>query len=684
MATATLAEPIERILLKAPATGTLAVDAAGEGGADSREATALTLTGERIPLGGGIALEVDLDGMDFSRFEEGGRVPFLFSHSYAKDDVLGVTLSYELGGEPGKRKTRRMWNGVRFNEENAWILSAIRAGEYPSGVSLGFAPMDYDIELDEESGDVVILVKTSVFHELSLAPVPAVGVAGFGVGGMDEWLDAAGVSAIIESKRAARLSAGKTEGITMATEVMDKTETQGAPPAPAPDAAAIYGIAEGLIGLNAKNPERAEMIRDAAAESVLLGESEGDYRKRLQSVLQGGQHSRKVEMQMGDRPRVFNPDRYMAALAWPNHPEFQDLGAFEIQFMGNREVPKARASGAHAIPMELFFGDADIPANAARRFELNATTATGGYQDAMPTQTRVPWIASLIARTPILGKVNLLSGLVDNQDLPRLTSNIEASWTGDGATISEATPNADRIQLFPRQLSVQYQLSNLLNLQSSGESERAVRMNAMNAMASGLEKGIIVGDGTAGDARLGVQGILNQPAGNIGTGINQLNTHQMNDAGNDEQNLRLSDVRGALSLLFEDYTPYTSDLTFLLDHKRFTAGMDTNIDTGSGRFLIEGLMPPPGGVGIVEGTIRPFNVFACLSRHITPTETSNKTDRGQVVGIAGQFKDVVVGIWGMMDVILDPYGAPGNLRTTLIAYADVELARASSFCRIII
>ena len=656
-----------------PPTGTLTLNA-DDGESDSREATALVLTGDRVPLGGGLALEVDLDGMRTGRLDSPGRVPLLHNHSSERGNVLGVVTSVEMGGGHGRKK-KRMSAKVRFNESSVQILSDIRAGDYPSGVSLGFAPDDYSVSLDEDTDEMVILVNTADMLELSVAPVPAVGVAGFANESIAQWLDAAGVNGIINEKRAA-LAAKSTEVSDMAGE--NHNEAQDAPQNE------LAGLADGFVRLHAGNDEKVAAIKAAAGEAMLLEEDKTSFLARMKTVLQGGQHQRKIEAQMGDRPRVFNPGRYMAAVGYARTDHAQlaaDIGAFELSVMGNRDTPKAQTAGATVIPAELFFGDADIPHNAAKRLELAAGVTSTGYIDAVPTQTRVPWIASLIARTPILGRVNVLSGLVQDQDLPRLTSNVDAAYTVDGhSPLSEGTPSMDRIQLQPRQLSVQYMLTNLLNIQTSGESERAVRMNAMNAIASTMENSIINGNDTPASAK--IHGVLNQENANIGTGINQLNTVSLNSSGTTKQNLDLDAVRDALSELFNDFTPYTSDLAFLLDHKRFTAGMGQKIDDGSGRFLIEGFMPPPNGVGIIEGMIRPYNVFACLSRHVNASATNAADAADTVVAIAGQWMDVVLGIWDGVEVVLDPYTAPGNMKTTIIMYHDVEVARASSFVRI--
>ena len=674
MTTAKLTEPIEKILLKMPPTGTLQLNA-DDGETDSREATALVLTGERIPLGGGLALEVDLDGMRTGRLDRPGRVPLLHNHSSERGNVLGVVTSVEMGGGHSRKK-KRMSAKVRFNESSVQILADIRAGDYPSGVSLGFAPDDYSVTLDEDTDELVILVSTADMLELSVAPVPAVGVAGFANESIAQWLDQPHLRGIINDKRAA-LAAKTTEVNDMASETVQKTDAEIAPQNE------LAGLADGFVRLHAGNDEKVAAIKAAAGEAMLLEEDKTSFLARMKTVLQGGQHQRKIENQAADRQMVFNPGRYMAALAWPGMQEAQDIGAFELSVMGNRETQKAITAGAHVIPAELFFADADIPANAMRRLELAAGVTSAGYEDAVPTRTRVPWIASLIARTPILGRVNTIPGLVDDQDLPRLTSNVAAHYTTDGGDPTEGTPNMDRIQLQPRQLSVQYRLTNLLNIQTSGESERAVRMNAMNAIASTMENSVINGNDTPASAK--IHGVLNQEAGNIGTGINQLNTVDLNTGNTTtNQNLTLDVVRDVLAELFNDFTPYTGDLAFLLDHKRFTQGMATRIDDGSGRFLIEGFMPPPNGVGIIEGMIRPYNVFACLSRHVNAAATNAADPAGRTIAVAGQWMDVVLGIWDGVEVILDPYTAPGNLKTTIIMYHDVEVARASSFCRVTI
>lgn len=676
----------DMVVLSLPPTGRLAVsdedEDAADGGAESREATALALTGERVSLGGGLALEVDLDGMDFGRLDSPGRVPLLHNHSSARGDVLGVVLAVDLKGDHRKRK--RMSADVRFNEESAGVLSAIRAGDYPNGVSLGFQPMDYSVALDEETDELVISVSSSEMLELSVAPVPAVAAAGFSAAAARRWLDQAGLNhdtirAAVKTARVKQESEANDMANDMANETAIETKDTANESAAPPASAQLDALDEGkglvdtLVTLRSDEPDVVGAIKAAASESITLGENFAALRERLRSVITDARpHSRKVEAQMGDRTPDFSPIRLLQA-TYRKSRFFEDAAAVELGMLAERDMPTPTQGGT-VIPMDLFFGR-DDPERLPGAARMNLAAGVADYDEAIQERVRTPWISHLIARTPIMGKVTLLPGLVDNQEIPRLTSSVATAYRDDKAAVNQTSsePAMDDITLSPKQLMATYEISNLLNLQTMGNSERNVRANAMDALASQTENMIINGDGSGVGTAKQPLGVLGQTAG---TARNQLNTHDMPSAATA---FAFADITAAMGEVFADLTPFTTSMALLTDQARFVSGLSTFIDTGSGISLIEGIMPPPMGEGVVEGRIAKTGMLACLSNHLNAAGASADET---VVGLLGRWSDVLVGVWDTVEIIIDPYNAPGRVKTTIIMYHDVNVARASSFCQI--
>lgn len=256
------------------------------------------------------------------------------------------------------------------------------------------------------------------------------------------------------------------------------------------------------------------------------------------------------------------------------------------------------------------------------------------------------FIDALRARSVVMNLgPTILSGLTENVSIPRLTTSATAAWiAGDGAdSLTESTPGFDAVTLSPKTVGGLVNLSRRTILQSNPDAELTVRNDLAQVIATELDKAAIQGTGAS-----------NQPTGITSTSGISTDTF----AAATPTFAEIVAMEGDLLTNNADASRAAYVTTPALAVALKTAAKATN----QAVFVWEA--GPEPGVGTMNG-LRAVATSNCPS--------------GKV--ILGNFADLIMGLWGAVDLEVNPFAdfAKGTVCVRAFASVDIAVRHAKSF-----
>lgn len=327
--------------------------------------------------------------------------------------------------------------------------------------------------------------------------------------------------------------------------------------------------------------------------------------------------------------------RYLAGLK--NAP---DMGAtFEL----SQEIAKRTGRRANGV---------FIPHVALMRRDLTVGTASAGGHTVQTTLRG--FVDMLRPRAKVLqAGATLLPGLVGNVAIPRQTAAATAYWVSESEAPTESQQAFDQIAMSPKTVAAFTDMSRKLLLQSSIDVQNFVGQDLTASIALAIDGAALNGaGGTQPTGLLGTAGVLSQTiAGSAPTWAEVVNMETKVAAESADEPtsafLMTPAVRGSLNK-----TEKVADTgEFIWDN--------TRIDGADGRLA--------GYRAFVSSNV-PQNLGAGTNEHAM---------------IFGNWSDLVVGLWGVLDLMVDPYTGSTTGAVRVIAMQDVDVAvrHAQSFCK---
>ncbi len=245
----------------------------------------------------------------------------------------------------------------------------------------------------------------------------------------------------------------------------------------------------------------------------------------------------------------------------------------------------------------------------------------------------------------------MLTGLTGNIEIPRQVSTMESSWEGETDDNAEDQPTFDKISLSPKRLGVMTEVSKQLLVQSSLGMENLLRNDMRVAQQLALDKASINGSGTSNQP----EGILNT----TGIGLVELGT---NGAALTRTHLIALMNEVDIDDALVDAMAYLSPVQ-VRSHL-----MNTKLDAGSGRFIMENR----------NSGILGYN--AAFSNQV-PSNLTKGTGNDLKAIIFGDFRQLIIGQWGGLDLVADPYtkAQKAMVRIIVNAWYDTAVRQPSGF-----
>jgi HK97 family phage major capsid protein len=264
----------------------------------------------------------------------------------------------------------------------------------------------------------------------------------------------------------------------------------------------------------------------------------------------------------------------------------------------------------------------------------------------------------------------MLTGLVGNVSLPRATAATQTYWVAEASSISEAEATFDTVTLSPKQIGARSQYSRLALQQTTPDIEAVVRTDLARVMALGIDAAAIYGTGSSG-----------QPTGILNTsGIGSVAMGNNGAAFTDSASGSTSGLDQLISLesKLDTANALNGSLSYLTNAKVVAALK--KLKTAYGEYL----WTAADGV-TTNGTPGSINGYPVMRSNQVPSNLAKGTGTNLSALIFGDFSSLLIGMWGALEILPNPYGAgynAGSVDIRAMQTCDIAVKHAQSFAAI--
>lgn len=580
----------------------------------------------------------------------GNGLALLVDHDW--QDQVGVVDSHSVGSDRMARAIVRFGRSARASEIFQDIQDGIRRH-----ISVGYQIHGVRIEEREGQADLVTMIDWEPY-EISVVSVPAdpnVGVGRSAARAKPPEAAGSGSGDGARDQGAARVAAQTGEGNMKIRTLRDGNGNLVR--AKVDDDGVIVEVLETLEQAgdgersalqrgSAEERQRAATLiqmgsqydaRDLALEAISEGQTPEQFQRTLldrMASTRGGAETNERGGDIGLTEREadsFSFMRVLRYLANPGDRPAREAAAFEIEAGEAAANRLGRSAQGVMVPPEVL------------RRALNTSTSgtaagdTGGYLVATDLLAG-SFIDLLRNRTVFIQRATALSGLVGLVDIPKLVEGAQGYWIGEDADAGETSLTFGQVSLAPKTCAGMIEVTRRMLMQSSLDMEAMMRRDIAQALGSTIDLAGFYGTGSANDP----VGVANW------AGVNLVDFAAANPT---------------FAEIVQMETEVAAD----------------NADIGTMAYMANARM---------RGHFKTTEKFAGTGRTIWEdggtvngyaADITNQVDDGDA--FFGNWADALVGLWGGLDLTVDPYSGSRKGRLRVVAFQDVDIAsrRVSSF-----
>jgi HK97 family phage major capsid protein len=333
--------------------------------------------------------------------------------------------------------------------------------------------------------------------------------------------------------------------------------------------------------------------------------------------------------------------RALNALANPNQRSAQEAAAFEIEVGRTAAEKSGKASRGIMVPTDVLKRD------------LLVGTASAGGNTVATDLLAADFIELLRNRMVVMGMgARMLTGLVGNIAIPRQSGAATAYWVAENAAPTESQQSFDQVTMSPKTMGAFTDISRKLLLQSSIDVEAFVRQDLATVLALELQRVAINGSGSGAEPR----GIL--------------------------QTVGIGSVAGGTNGAVPTFTNLVSLETEVAQDNADvgTLGYLTNARVRGRLKTVE--KASTTGMFLWENGSTPLNGYAAEVTNAVPSNLTKGTSSGVCSALLfGNWAELIMGMWGGLDLMVDPYtgSTAGTVRVVTLQDVDVAVRHAESF-----
>lgn len=302
-------------------------------------------------------------------------------------------------------------------------------------------------------------------------------------------------------------------------------------------------------------------------------------------------------------------------------------------------------------------GNLVLPAGMLAQRDLTATGGSGGDQGGATIATQLQPHIPLFHPKSVLRELGatFLTGLTGNVVFPRLAAGSTAGHLAENAASPESAPTFDQVSLTPHRLGTFVEVSKQLLIQSNENVESMLRNDLITALQLGMQDGIL--NGTGAD---------NQPLGLLTAGSG------------------IASYAGGTNGAAPDW-----DMLLGLEAAIATANADGGnlgyLTNPKVRKRLKAALKAAAYPGFCWERGDRVNDY----RAMVTTQVPSNLTKGSATGVCsaavfGNWADLVVAIWGAIDIQVNPYSrdTEGIVRITAAGFYDSALRRPASFAAV--
>jgi len=565
--------------------------------------------------------------VNLSRLNDGGG--FLFNHD--PEDYLGVS-------ERAYLKSGRLYCKLRFDThpEAERIYQSVRSGILRN-VSIG-----YSIEEVEDLGEDYNVTRWTPF-EVSIVTIPADPTVGIGRSLTNE-AEPPPIqpSTPIESPIQEEIRMEVTEKIDIEAVRQGERDRINCIRALCHDHKMPPSVAQQLV----EDGSTVEMARALVLERI-------QQRPEQQPIAQP-----VAALGLSDKEqREYSVCKAILAQV---DPTYREQAGFERELSNEIAKKTGRSTSGFYIPVR----DLRVPWGNVQQRATYATgaAATGGV--TVPTILDAASLIEFLRNRSLCMQMGarMLSGLAGILDIPRQTGVASTYWVGEGGGVSQSESTFDKITFTPKTVGVKSRMTRLMLLQSSIDIEAFVRQDIAQSIALEIDRTVINGSGSA-----------NQPTGILvasGTTTVSLGTNGAAPTWDAlvQAETAVSSINADIGSLGFMSTPQVRGRLKRTLKNPSAVNSDWIWENGSDPLIgmVNGYM-----MGITNQV--PFNL-------------TKGTGTGLSAIIFGNWADVMIGEWGVLEILANQFGAgydSGDIEVRALQTIDIQLRRAASFVKIV-
>jgi len=329
--------------------------------------------------------------------------------------------------------------------------------------------------------------------------------------------------------------------------------------------------------------------------------------------------------------REFSLVKAIRAMANPSDRKAQEEAAFEFECSAEAARQYGKDAQGIMLPAEVLRTWKQRDINSSDDSTLIAEDYRGGdFIDVLRNSSSV-----------MQAGATMLRGLQGNVVIPKKTAASSGGWIAtEGAAAAESEFTSGSVTMSPKVIGAFTDATRLLLQQSSLDVENLIRDDLTQSIATAIDLGALAGSGTSG-----------QP-----TGI--ANTSGINTTTFAAANPTWAEIVAMESAVAND-NALNGSLGYICRPADFGTLKTTEKATGTAQFVVS-----------PDNSMNGYNVIR-----------SNQVTSGDFY--FGNFADLLIGMYGGLDITVDPYAlsTSGGVRIVALQTVDVAVRHAVSFCK---
>lgn len=561
-------------------------------------------------------------------------------------DVVGVVESVEIGADRVVRAVVRFGKSVRAEEVWQDVRDGIRVN-----VSVGY--MIHKAVL-VESNDGLDTYRVTDWEplEVSLVSVPA--DASVGVGRSADFQAAEHRGVVVSTTTTVWVDpeegaddqaedAAESTSSDMADKAATESTRKVTPTMTTPDVQVVAqrDHAAEISKIAATIPGGADMALRAIQAGQTVEQFQAEAIRALSTkpvaTADIGLDSKEVKR--------YSVMRAINAMANPTDAGAQRAAAFE------RECSDAVAAKMGKAARGVF-----IPYDVQKRDLVVGTANAGG--NLVATDLLSGSFIDLLRNAMVINGMGtrMLTGLVGQIAIPKQTGAATAYWVAENTAATESQQTIGQVTMTPKTVGAYTDISRRLTLQSSIDVENMVQSDLATVLGLAIQQAAISGSGAS-----------NQPSGLL-TLVTPSVIGGTNGAAPDWQDI--IDLETAVAVA---------------NAQMGTLGYLTNAKV-RGKLKSTQKFASTNGQPVWDAGDNPLNGYQAGVTNAVPSNLTKGTASGVASAIIfGNFADLMIGMWGSLDLMVDPYtgSTAGTVRVVALQDVDVAVRNVESFATMV-